>query len=176
MNPNTDNPTRPDHTILLVENDPDDVFFFRQALREANLNVRMWVACDGQEAIDYLDRQGAFAELTGNSCPSLVLLDLRIPNKNGFEVLAWVRQQPELKRLVVVVLTSSTQREDIDRAYYLGANAYLVKPANFKSMVDLVKSIHSFWLGSNRPAELGGEPGEPVAPSDSELSVPAHFA
>ncbi len=167
MNPNTDNQTRPDHTILLVENDPDDVFFFRQALREANLNVRMWVACDGQEAIDYLDRQGAFAELTGNSCPSLVLLDLRIPNKNGFEVLAWVRQQLELKRLV-------TQQEDIERAYYLGANAYLVKPANFNSMVNLVKSIHSFWLGSRRPVEFESRPAEIRALSEAEPVVPAH--
>ena len=174
MNPNTDNQTSPDHTILLVENDPDDVFFFRQALREANLNVRMWVACNGQEAIDYLDRQSAFAELTGNSCPSLVLLDLRIPNKNGFEVLSWARQQPELERLVVVMLTSSTQPADIDRAYYLGANEYLVKPADFNSMVDLVKSIHSFWLGSSRPAQLANQPEEPMARSDRELTVPAH--
>ena len=176
MNTNTDNQTRPNHTILLVENDPDDVFFFRQALREANLNLQTWVACDGQEAIDYLDRQSVFSELTGNSCPSLVLLDLRIPNKNGFEVLAWVRQQPELENLVVVVLTSSTQREDIDRAYDLGANAYLVKPGNFSAMIDLVKSIHSYWLGSSQPAELGNQPGEPFERSGRESIAPAHFA
>lgn len=175
MNKNTNNPTRPDHTILLVEDEPNDVFFFRRALQEAGLNTRVWVACDGQEAIDYLERQGAFSELTGSSCPDLMLLDLNIPCKDGFEVLEWVRQQPELKRLVVVVLSSVEKIEDINRAYDLGANSYLVKPDSFTALVDLVKSLHKYWLGSNQPAELGNQPGEPMARSHGELIVPVDF-
>jgi len=176
MNANANNLTRPEHTILLAEDDPDDVFLFRRALHEANFNTRLWVACDGQEAIDYLERQGAFSEMTGNSSPSLMLLDLGIPYKDGFEVLRWVRQQPGLKRLVVIVLSSVEEIEDINRAYDLGANSYLVKPGSFSGLVDLVKSLHKYWLGPNRLAEPGSQPGETMTESGRELVVPVHFA
>lgn len=177
MNTNTNNLTKPEHTILLAEDDPNDVFLFRRALQEANFNTRLWVACDGQEAIDYLDmeRRGAFTQITGNSGPSLMLLDLGIPYKDGFEVLKWIRQQPELKRLVVVVFSSIEKIEDINRAYDLGANSYLVKPGSFTALVDLVKSLHKYWLGSNRLAEPGSLPVEMMTLSERELVVPVHF-
>jgi len=176
MNTTANHLTKPEYTMLLAEDDPDDVFLFRRALREANFNTRVWVACDGQEAIDYLDRQGAFSEMTGNSCPSLMLLDLGIPYKDGFEVLKWIRQQPELKRLVVVVFSSVEKIEDINRAYDLGANSYLVKPATFTGLVDLVMSLHKYWLGSNRLAEPGSLPGEAITMPERESVAPAHFA
>jgi len=164
-----------DHTILLAEDDPDEVFLFRRALREANFNTRLWVAGDGQEAIDYLERQGAFSGMTGDSCPSLVLLDLGIPYKNGFEVLKWIRQQPQLKRLVVVVLSSVETIEDSNRAYDLGANFYLVKPGTFSALVDLVRSLHKYWLGSNQPPESWSPPGETTTLSQRESVAPMHF-
>ena len=104
-----------------------------------------------------------------------MLLDLGIPYKDGFEVLKWIRQQPELKRLVVIVLSSVEKIEDINRAYDLGANSYLVKPGSFSGLVDLVKSLHKYWLGSNRLAEPRSLPVETAAVSDSDSVVPVHF-
>jgi CheY-like chemotaxis protein len=175
MNTNTWHLTKPEHTILLAEDDPDDVFLFRCALEAANFNTRLWVACDGLEAIDCLERRGAFTGMTGNSTPSVMLLDLGIPYQDGFEVLAWVRKQPQFKRLVVIVFSSVERIEDINRAYDLGANSYLVKPVTFTGLVDLVESLHKYWLVSNRPAEPMNLPVEHVAPSERESVVPVHF-
>jgi CheY-like chemotaxis protein len=98
------------------------------------------------EAVEYLRGDGPFADREKHPLPDLLLLDLKMPRKNGFEVLEWVRQQPGLKRLPVVVLTSSMQDLDINRAYELGANTYLVKPANYEALVDLVKTLIQYWL------------------------------
>ena len=144
----------PEYNILLVEDDPNEVFLMQRAFQKANLKTPLFVVRDGQEAIDYLDRQGKFADITRFPEPSLMLLDLKMPRKNGFEVLAWVRQQPGLRRLVVVVLTSSNQSADIDRAYDLGTNSYTVKPGDFEMMIDLVKTFDSYWGRLNHSPDL----------------------
>jgi CheY-like chemotaxis protein len=129
----------------------------QRAFRKANLTSPLHVARDGLEAIEYLTHQGKFADASRYSLPTLMLLDLKMPRKNGFETLEWLRQQPGLKRLVVVVLTSSSERADINRAYELGANSYLVKPGDFQALVELVSSLASYWLGTNQAPDIQAE-------------------
>jgi len=137
------------YTILLVEDDPNDVLLMQRACRKANLAYPLHVARDGQEAVEYLTHQGKFADATRYALPALMLLDLKMPRKNGFETLEWLRQQPDLKRIVVIVLSSSSELADINRAYDLGANSYLVKPGDFQALVDLVHALASYWLAVN---------------------------
>ena len=150
------------YAVLLVEDDPNEVFLMQRAFQKARLNTPLFVVRDGQEAIDYLNRQDKFADTTRFPEPSLMLLDLKMPRKNGFEVLEWVRQQPGLKRLVVVVLTSSNQIADIDRAYDLGANSYAVKPGDFETTINLVKTFDSYWGRLNHRPDL--RPGTASVP------------
>ena len=131
----------------------------QRAFRKANLSHSLDVARDGQEAIEYLTHQGSFADATRYPPPTLMLLDLKMPRKNGFETLEWLRQQPVLKRLVAVVLTSSSERADINRAYELGANSYLVKPGDFHVLVQLVNSLASYWLATNQNSDLQDQAG-----------------
>jgi CheY-like chemotaxis protein len=148
---------RSGHTILLVEDDPNDVLLMRRAFRKANLTNPLQVARDGQEAIDYLNHQGNFADATRYPPPTLMLLDLKMPRKNGFETLEWLRQQPGLKRIVVVVLSSSSETADVKRAYDLGANSYLVKPGDFQTLVDRVNLMASYWLAVNEQSDIQDE-------------------
>jgi len=145
------------NTILLVEDDPSDVLLMQRAFRKANLTNPLQVARDGQEAIEYLNHEVSFADLTRYPPPTLMILDLKMPRKDGFETLEWLRQQPRLKRIVAVVLSSSSERADINRAYDLGANSYLVKPGDFQTLVDLVSSLANYWLAANQNSNLQGK-------------------
>ena len=145
-------------TVLVVEDDPDAVFLLQRAFRKANLQNPIAVARDGQEAIDYLSRQGNYADQERHPLPVVMLLDLKMPRKTGFEVLDWLRRQPALKRLIVVVLTASNQVADINRAYDLGINSYLVKPAEFDTLVQMASSLGHYWLELNEPPDLQAGP------------------
>jgi CheY-like chemotaxis protein len=148
------------YAILLVEDDPNDILLMQRAFRKANLTNPLHVARDGLEAIEYLTHQGKFADVSRYSTPILILLDLQMPRKNGLETLEWLRQQPGLKRLVVVVLTSSSEQADINRAYELGANSYLVKPGDFQTLVNLVSSLARYWLTANQIPDIPDEAHE----------------
>ena len=115
-------------TILLAEDDPNDVFFMKRAFEKAQLPNPLVVVSDGEETIRYLKGEGVYADRARYPLPGLLLLDLRMPRRGGFEVLDWLRRQPGLKRLMTVVLTSSAESPDINHAYDLGANSYLLKP------------------------------------------------
>ncbi len=128
--------------ILHVEDNPDDVMLTSLAFRKAGVLVRVEVAADGQKAIDTLER-------CNSSPPACVLLDVKLPSISGLEVLAWIRGQPNLRRMPVVMLTSSLLPADINKAYDLGANSYLVKPADLESLTNLVKTIDQYWLKTN---------------------------
>lgn len=142
----------PDLTILLVEDNPDDVLLMKWAFNKANLVNPLQVVEDGEQAVAYLSGDGPYADRSRYPLPVLVLLDLKLPRKSGLEVLHWVRQQPGLKRLRIVVLTSSNQKADINQAHELGANSYLVKPGTFDSLVELVKTVGLYWmLTSEKP-------------------------
>lgn len=139
--------------ILLVEDDPDDVFFLKDAFARAGLGAALRVARDGEEAVAYLRGDSVHADRALHPLPSLVLLDLKLPRKSGLEVLAWCRQQPGLKRIPIVVLTSSLSGEDIAQAYDLGASAYLVKPLEADAQLEMVKTIRAFWVDLNKTAK-----------------------
>jgi len=135
-------------TLLHVENDPNDVLLFQHACRQAGMKVNHRVVTDGAEALAYLSTASKHAK----DCPvpTLVVLDLNLPLVSGFDVLAWMRNEQRLRRLPVVVLTSSNQPKDVKRAYDLGANSYLVKPAELESLINLAKNIEQYWLTLNQ--------------------------
>jgi CheY-like chemotaxis protein len=145
-----------DGVILLAEDDPNDVLLIQRAFQRNQVANPVQVVRDGDEALAYLSGQAAFADRERHPLPVLMLMDLKMPRKSGLEVLEWVRQQPGLKRLPIIVLTSSNQSPDINRAYELGANSYLVKPAGFDSLLDLVKNLDMYWLILNEKPELDG--------------------
>jgi CheY-like chemotaxis protein len=140
--------------VLMVEDDPNDVVLVRRAFRKANLQHPVYAVEDGEAAIAYLDGRGEYADRDASPLPRLVLLDLKLPRKSGLEVLEWVKSQPRLRRIPVVVLTSSRQPSDVNRAYDLGVNAYLVKPVSFDRLLEMITAIEAFWLGINEHAEV----------------------
>lgn len=127
--------------VLLVEDSPADVRLIREALKNATVPVRVTVAQDGVEAMDYLHD----SEQT-DALPDLMLLDLNLPRKNGREVLAEVKASPHLKQIPVLVMTSSRSEDDVNQAYALNANCYIAKPYDFQEYVNVVHSIEHFWL------------------------------
>lgn len=135
--------------ILLVEDNPDDVLLARRAVKKAALPVSLQAVEDGDEAVAYLGGSGQFGERARHPLPSLVLLDLKLPKRSGLEVLRWVRSQPELDTTPVVVLTSSGEDEDIQKAYALGANSYLQKPVAFNGLVRLLGVLDLYWFRNN---------------------------
>ena len=140
-------------TVLLAEDNPNDVFFIRRGFEKARLPNPLQVVNDGDQAMDYLKGDGPYADRSQYPFPFLLLLDLRLPRKSGFEVLEWLRQQPRLKRLMTVVLTSSKEGPDINRAYDLGANSYLVKPPDAEALRELLDRLNGYWVGLNQPPD-----------------------
>ena len=145
-----------DNLILLVEDEPNDAFFFEHCLREAGIVNCLRVVRDGFEALDYLKGVGNFADREAHPLPCLVVLDLKLPRKTGFEVLEQMRLEPGLRRMIVLVLTSSSSDRDIVKSYDLGANAYLVKPSDSRELARMVQTLWDFWLTYNRPPPLTG--------------------
>ncbi|HOX37976.1 MAG TPA: response regulator [Candidatus Brocadiia bacterium] len=129
--------------ILLVEDNPGDVRLTQEALKEGRISNRLSVVEDGAEAMDFLRKKGKFA---GAPTPDLILLDLNLPRKDGREVLAEVKEDRELRRIPVVVLTTSKAEEDIIRSYDLHANCYITKPVDFEQFINVVRCIEDFWL------------------------------
>jgi CheY-like chemotaxis protein len=136
--------------ILVAEDDTTDAYFFQRAFRRAGLPVALHFVRDGQEVIDYLQGTGLYADRTAHPLPQLVLLDLKMPRLDGFEVLEWVRQQPAFSNLQVVIFSSSDEARDINRAYGLGANWYLVKPHSMDELTALVGRFKKFWLEGDK--------------------------
>jgi len=135
--------TRRPINILLVEDNPGDVRLTQEAFREGNIKVNLEVARDGVEAIAYLRREEPFEEATK---PDLILLDLNLPKRDGREVLADIKSDPDLKRIPVVVLTTSNAEADIMKTYNLHVNCYINKPVDFDRFFDIVQKIEDFWL------------------------------
>jgi two-component system, chemotaxis family, response regulator Rcp1 len=129
--------------LLLVEDSEPDVRLTQEALHEAKVKNRLWVVDDGVEALAFLRRQGQYAEMPR---PDLILLDLNLPRKDGRQVLLEIKNDETLKRIPVVILTTSKNEEDVLRAYDLHANCYITKPVDFNRFMEVVKSIENFWL------------------------------
>jgi len=139
----TEMQTRPVE-LLLVEDNPGDVRLTMEALKDGEVNHNLTVVKDGQEAIAILRRRGRYAKA---ACPDLILLDLNLPRKGGLEVLAEIKEDPGLKQIPVVVLTTSQAPQDVLRAYQLHANCYIAKPVDLNQFMSVVQAIKSFWLG-----------------------------
>jgi CheY-like chemotaxis protein len=135
-------------TILLVEDDPRDTDLILEALSENNLANQVIYVADGVEAIEYLRYEGKF-KLRKPGNPAVILLDIKMPRMDGIEVLREIRGDANLKTLPVVMLTSSREEPDLKTSYELGANAYVVKPVDFKDFIDAVKKVGVFWAVIN---------------------------
>jgi CheY-like chemotaxis protein len=142
--------TTTDRAILLVEDNDDDIFLMRRALKAARIANPLQVVEDGQQAMEYLAGNGQYADRTQFPFPAVVFLDLKLPMKSGLDVLDWIRKQPQFDNLIVLVLTSSSEPSDLKRAYSLGANSYLVKPPTAEQLLDLAKAFKWYWLEFNR--------------------------
>lgn len=132
--------------ILMAEDDPDDRLLSQEALKEARLMNEIRFVVDGVELLDYLNHRGQFADPRTSPRPGLILLDLNMPRKDGREALKEIKQQPELRLIPVVVLTTSQAEEDILRSYDLGVSGYITKPVKLEGLVKILKTLGSYWF------------------------------
>ncbi len=142
-------------SVLLVEDNPNDVFLIQRAFRKANITAPLQVVTDGDAAVQYLAGQEHYHDRAQHPLPALILLDLKLPRRSGIEVLNWLKQQPELKRIPVVVLTASKESIDVNQVYDLGVNAYMVKPVMFDELVQIVSTLNLHWLILNENPQVG---------------------
>ena|SRR5258708_39430413 len=141
-------------TILVVEDNAEEVILLQRAFKRTDLDLAVQFVVNGEEAIDYLSGVDRFSDRVNFPEPDLVLMDLKMPRKGGFEVLEWFRNLQEGALIPVVVLTSSNREADIQRAYSLGANTYFTKPTSFDEFRDIVKILHDYWSRARRPKPL----------------------
>src|SRR5688500_18793851 len=135
--------TRP--TLLIVEDSENDIFFIERIFKQLEARCELRFARDGVEAVDYLAGKGRFKDRAHFPMPTIILMDLKMPRMNGFEVLEWMQTQPEIKLIPTIVVTSSTLQEDVTRAYQLGANAVMNKPVDKDSLTQMLKTFHVYW-------------------------------
>lgn len=132
--------------ILMAEDDPDDRLLFQDALAEIRFGNKVDFVEDGQELMDYLLRKGEYDKLINDPLPGLILLDLNMPRKDGREALSEIKQNERLRRIPVVVLTTSSDEEDIVRSYDVGVNSFITKPVTFESLVQAIKTFTNYWF------------------------------
>lgn len=133
-------------TILMADDDPDDRQLTKEALREVCLKDHFAEVCDCEELLSYLRREGKYAELAGQRLPRIILLDLNMQKMGGLEVLNELKSDPDLRRIPIVVLTTSKAEEDIMRTYDLGANSFITKPVTFDALIKVMKSLTQYWF------------------------------
>jgi CheY-like chemotaxis protein len=146
--------------LLLAEDEDNDVVLFQRALRKAGVNISLHRVSDGEEAINYIGGKDGFKDRHAFPFPDLVVVDLKMPRKNGIDVIDWVRQS-EAKRLRILVLSSSQEKKDVNKAFDSGANAYMTKPHNFEELTSMIKHLHVFW------AEVSERPEIPIPERNS---------
>ena len=133
-------------TILVADDDPDDRMLIKDAFEEARLNNEIHFVENGEQLLHYLRREGDFANMADEPFPGIILLDLNMPKKDGREALREIKADVELKRIPVVVLTTSRAEEDIIRTYGLGVSSFITKPVTFEGLVDVVKALSDYWI------------------------------
>jgi CheY-like chemotaxis protein len=133
-------------TILIADDDADDRLMAREALEEARLANDLHFVEDGEELMEYLHRRGGYSDPKAGARPGLILLDLNMPRKDGREALREIKNDPELRRIPVVVLTTSKAEEDIYRTYDLGVNSFITKPVTFEGLVEVMKGLTNYWF------------------------------
>ena len=140
---------KPAQSVLMAEDDPNDVFLLERAFKAAEIRNSLHHVADGEEAIEYLSGRGKFADRAQFPLPGLLILDLKMPRKTGMDVLRWLRGVPGLRCLPVIIFSSSAQPLDVELAYQLGANVFVVKPAGLAERADFARTIKTFWLNLN---------------------------
>jgi CheY-like chemotaxis protein len=143
-----------EYPILLVEDSPDDALLIQRAFRKANLANPVQLVRDGEEAVAYLSGAPPYQDRVRFPLPVFMLLDLKLPRRSGLEVLSWVRNESAVRRLPVVVLTSSRESVDVNRAYDLGVNPLPSQPVGFEALLEMVKNVNLYWLLLNEHPEL----------------------
>jgi CheY-like chemotaxis protein len=146
--------------ILLVEDREDDILLIKKAFAKGFVDNPLQVVRDGEEAIHYLAGEGRYSNRAEYPLPDLILLDLKLPKVDGFEVVRWIRRQPGFGSIPVVVLTSSDAIRDVNRAYALGANSFLVKPLDFDNFIETAKMLKVYWLKTSKRPEAAREQKE----------------
>jgi len=141
------------YTILIIEDDPNDVLFLKRALKKNGINNPVCTLPDGEEAISFLSGSGKYSDRVAHPFPRVIILDLKMPRKTGLEVLEWLRDHPKYRVIPTIVLTSSKLNEDVVRAYGLGANSYMVKPSSFEDLQKLMKTAHEYWSLCLKPEQ-----------------------
>jgi CheY-like chemotaxis protein len=161
-------------TILLAEDNSDDVLLIRMAFKRAGFLNPIEVVSNGEKAIQYLRGEAPYSDRTRFPVPQILLLDLKMPRFNGFEVLGWIRNRAEWKCLPIIILTTSFYGTDIEQAYELGANSFLTKPAQFDEFVAAVKQMGDFWLGHTllpAPGPFIPAPGIEQSPLQADVQT-----
>ncbi len=148
--------------ILVVDDREDDILMLKRAFAKAKVLNPIQVTRNGEEAIAYLKGEGRFSNRTEFPLPDLLLLDLKMPGLDGFDVIRWIKSQPELKALRIVVLTSSDAIIDVNLAYQLGANSFLVKPVEFQKFVEVSQAINGYWLWLSKAPQIQRPVGRPL--------------
>ena|SRR5436190_397734 len=144
-----------EHTIiLLVEDREDDILLMKRSFRSARISNPLFVVRDGEEARQYLSAEGRYSNRAEFPLPDIILLDLNMPGMDGFELLSWIRNHPDLHSLRVVILTSSDQDDDIEQACQLRANSFLTKPDSFQDLVETARLFHDYWLHKDSAPEV----------------------
>lgn len=154
--------------IMLVDDDDNDRVLIRRVFQHAKILNCLVTVRSGEEAIDYLSGLGQFSNRAEHPLPSLILLDIKMPTMDGFEVLRWIRAQPGISAIRVVMLTSSNDVKDVDTAYKLGANSFLVKPVDFDRFLEVARALSGYWLWMDRAPTA-----ERTAPAKKAASPPA---
>ncbi|HVS52148.1 MAG TPA: response regulator [Opitutaceae bacterium] len=144
-------------TVLLVEDDENDVVLLQHAFREVGLSNPLQIARDGQEAMDFLSRLVEARAPIDDRLPCLAIMDLKMPRRNGLDLLHWLRHQRVLRSLPVILFSSSAHRHDVERAYALGANSFVVKPASTERRVEFARHVKDYWLNFNQPPLMCSE-------------------
>ena len=133
-------------TLLLAEDDPDDRLLVEDALEEVRWTADLHAVEDGQDLMDYLRHHGAYADAEARPTPSLILMDLKMPRKDGHEALKEIREDPRLRHIPVVILTTSKAEEDVMRSYDLGVNSFITKPSSFASLLEVMANLRRYWF------------------------------
>jgi CheY-like chemotaxis protein len=146
-------------TVLLVDDSESDIFFFKRAVADIQLNCDLQVCKDGQQAIEYLSRQGPYAERAVYPLPTLIVINLQMPRMGGLELLKWLKSQPRLKALPAIILSALDSRAIITQAYELGANAFMTKSATYDGLLLKLETLTRFWLEQCKHPNVEEEPG-----------------
>lgn len=168
-----------EHVYLIAEDDRDTQLLIQRAFKQADLASPLFFTNDGQHTMDYLQGREEYADRSRFPMPAILLLDLKMPFRDGFDVLRWIRAQPRLRKLVVIMFSGSSLESDVEEAFNLGVNSFVMKPVSFSELLQVIMAIHHYWFGCNhfpQPDEgicIPRETGFVVTPRQRERPVAA---